>query len=325
MLVLVAPGQGAQAPGFLSPWLELPGFADRLGWLSTVTGLDLVTYGTTAGADEIRDTAVAQPLIVGAGLVSLLAIFPHPSDAYRFIGVGAGHSVGEITALVGAGVLSAEAGMVLVRERGKAMASAAARTRTTMTAVLGGDRDEVLAAIAAAGLTAANDNGGSQIVAAGTLEQAAALQNSPPAMARLVPLSVAGAFHTSHMEPAVDVLGRHARAITTHDPRTPLLSNRDGKPVTSGRDALTKLVTQVANPVRWDLCMATMQAMGVTGLIELPPAGTLAGLAKRSLPGVEVLALRTPDDLTKARRMVAEHGGARAAALAGGGSATVYA
>ncbi len=325
MLVLVAPGQGAQAPGFLTPWLDLPGFADRLEWLSTVTGLDLVRFGTTATAEEIRDTAVAQPLIVGAGLVSLLSLFPRPSDAYRFIGLGAGHSVGEITALVGAGVLSAEAGMVLVRERGNAMAAAAALSKTTMIAVLGGDREEVLAALVRTGMTAANDNGGGQIVAAGTVEQATALRDSPPAKARLLPLSVAGAFHTSHMASAVGVLGRHARAITTHDPRTPLLSNRDGQRVRSGRDALARLVTQVANPVRWDLCMTTMREMGVTGLIELPPAGTLAGLAKRSLPGVEVLALKTPDDLEKAQSMVAEHGGERAAALAVDGSATVYA
>lgn len=310
MLVIVAPGQGAQTPGFLTPWLDVPGFEDRLTWLSTVAGMDLIGYGTRADADTIRDTAVAQPLIVGAGLVSLLALFPHPADAFGKVGAGAGHSVGEITAAVGAGVLSAEQGMVLVRERGAAMATASAARATGMCAVVGGDRDEVLAAVAAAGLTAANDNGAGQVVAAGTLEQLEALRDSPPPKARIISLSVAGAFHTEHMAPAVDVLAHYARAITTHDPRTSLLSNKDGAVVHNGREVLRRLVSQIANPVRWDLCMQTMSELGVTGLIELPPAGTLVGLAKRALPGVEAVALKTPDELEAAWALVREHGSA---------------
>ena len=306
--MIVAPGQGAQTPGFLAPWLELPGFEDRLHWLSTVAGLDLVHYGTEADAETIRDTAVAQPLLVASGLVSLLALFPHPSDAFAKVGAGAGHSVGEITAAVGAHVLTAEQAMVFVRERGKAMAAASAARQTSMMAVLGGDPDEVRAAIEKHGLTAANINAAGQVVAAGTVEQLAALREEPPVKARLVPLSVAGAFHTEHMAPAVEVLARHARAITTHDPRTRLISNRDGAVVHSGREVLQRLVTQVSAPVRWDLCMRTMAELGVTGLIELPPAGTLVGLARRALPGVETVALKTPADLDAARRLVDEHG-----------------
>ena len=306
--MIVAPGQGAQTPGFLAPWLELPGFEDRLHWLSTVAGLDLVHYGTEADAETIRDTAVAQPLLVASGLVSLLALFPHPSDAFAKVGAGAGHSVGEITAAVGAHVLTAEQAMVFVRERGKAMAAASAARPTSMMAVLGGDPDEVRAAIEKHGLTAANINAAGQVVVAGTVEQLAALREEPPVKARLVPLSVAGAFHTEHMAPAVEVLARHARAITTRDPRTRLISNRDGAVVHSGREVLQRLVTQVSAPVRWDLCMGTMAELGVTGLIELPPAGTLVGLARRALPGVETVALKTPADLDAARRLVDEHG-----------------
>ena len=207
VLAIVAPGQGAQTPGFLSSWLEVPTFADRLNWLSAVSGLDLSHYGTDADAETIRDTAIAQPLLVAAGLLAALELFPHPADGYQLVGVVAGHSVGEITAAAGVGVLSAEQAMVFVRERGRAMAEASAATPTSMTAVIGGDPDEVLAALEAHGLTAANNNGSGQIVAAGTKEQLAALAATPPARARLIELSVAGAFHTVHMQPAVARLG----------------------------------------------------------------------------------------------------------------------
>ncbi len=308
MLVIVAPGQGAQAPGFLAPWLELPHFEDRLRWLSACSGLDLVHYGTEADAETIRDTAIAQPLLVAAGLVSALEIFPHPSDAFHSVGAAAGHSVGEITAAAGTGVISAEQAMVLVRERGRAMADAAALKPTGMTAVLGGDPDEVAAALARHGLTPANNNGAGQVVAAGTLEQLAAFKDDPPAKARLVPLSVAGAFHTEHMAPAVETLARYARAVSVHDPRTSLISNRDGAVVSEGRGVLARIVSQVSNPVRWDLCMTAMGELGVTAVIEVPPAGTLTGLIKRALPGVETVALKTPDDLEAARDLVARHG-----------------
>lgn len=313
MLAIVCPGQGSQTPGFLDPWLELPGFRDRLAWLSAVADVDLVAHGTTSDADTIKDTAVAQPLIVGAGLVSLLEIFPHPAKGFAQVGVGAGHSVGEITAAAAAGVLTAEQAMVFVRERGKGMASASAVRPTGMSAVVGGNADEVLAAIAEHGLTPANMNSAGQVVAAGTMEQLAALAENPPAKARVIPLAVAGAFHTEHMAPAVETLAGYARAITTHDPRVPLISNKDGQVVRDGADVLQRLVSQVSNPVRWDITMETMTTLGVTGLIEIPPAGTLAGLAKRAMRGVELLAIKTPDDLDKAHAMIREHAGEQAA------------
>ncbi|QZY30324.1 acyltransferase domain-containing protein [Nocardioides coralli] len=308
MLVIVAPGQGAQTPGFLTPWLEDATFASRMEWLSTVAGLDLVHYGTEADAETIRDTQVAQPLLVATGLVAALELFPHPADAFSLIGAVAGHSVGELTAAAGARVITAEQAMVLVRERGRAMAEAAAVTPTGMTAVLGGDRDEVLAALERHGLTPANDNGPGQIVAAGTEAQLAALADDAPAKARLIPLSVAGAFHTEHMAPAVGHLSHLARSVSVHDPRTPVISNRDGQVVHDGRDVLARIVGQIANPVRWDLCMETMADAGVTGILEMPPAGTLTGIAKRALKGVETFALKTPDQLDDARAFVQKHG-----------------
>jgi [acyl-carrier-protein] S-malonyltransferase len=310
VLVIVAPGQGSQTPGFFGPWLELPETADRLSWLSAVAGVDLIEHGTKSSAETIQDTALAQPLIVAAGLVSLLELFPHPADAYAAVGAGAGHSVGEITAASAAGVITAEQAMVLVRERGRAMASAAAAQPTGMSAVLGGDPDEVAQALAKHNLTAANVNGAGQIVAAGLISDLAALKTAPPARSRVVPLRVAGAFHTEHMAPASGILTQHARAITTHDARVPLVSNRDGTVIHDGRDVLRRIVRQVSNPVRWDLCMETFADLGVTGLIEIPPAGALANLAKRALPGVEIVALKTPDDLGAARDLVRRHGGA---------------
>jgi len=310
VLVIVAPGQGAQTPGFLSPWLEDPAFANRLEWLSAVSAMDLAHYGTEADAETIRDTAVAQPLLVAAGSLAALALFPHPADAFSRIGAVAGHSVGELTAAAGARAITGEQAMVLVRERGRAMAAASAATPTSMTAVLGGDRDEVLAKLEKHGLTAANDNGPGQIVAAGAVEELAAFADDPPAKARLIPLSVAGAFHTRHMEPAVDVLAGFARSVSTHDVRTPVISNRDGQVVHDSRDLLKRMVAQVSHPVRWDLCMETMLDLGVTGMLEIPPAGTLTVIAKRAMKGVETFALKTPDQLDDARAFCDKHGDA---------------
>ncbi|MBI4940114.1 MAG: ACP S-malonyltransferase [Actinobacteria bacterium] len=317
MLAIVCPGQGSQTPGFLTPWLEVPGLADRLAVCSQVTGLDLVAHGTTSDAETIRDTAVAQPLIVAAGLLGLAALADpagtaDPGTATGLpagTGVVAGPSVGEITAAAATGVLTPAQALTFVRERGRAMAAASAVTPTGMSAVLGGDPDEVTAALEKHGLTPANNNGGGQVVAAGTLEQLAAFGAEPPARARVVPLQVAGAFHTHHMAPAVDTLAALAAGITPGAPSVTLLSNADGAAVADGAQALARLVAQVSNPVRWDLCTATLAGLGVTALLELPPAGTLAGLAKRALKGIEIVALKTPDDLDAARTLVANHGG----------------
>lgn len=313
MLVLVAPGQGAQTPGFLTPWLDLPGAADRLGAWSDAIGLDLAHYGTQADADTIRDTAVAQPLLVAAGLLSAEAL----SDALAANkpGAVAGHSVGEITAAAFAGVLSDEAALRLVRARGLAMADAAAVTETGMAALLGGDPEVTIPHLEKLGLTPANVNGSGQIVAAGTAEQIAALtEDKPEGVRRVVPLKVAGAFHTHHMSPAVAKLEEAAKALAPADPKLTYVSNRDGQAVASGSDVVSRLVGQVANPVRWDLCMETFKDLGATAMIELCPGGTLTGLAKRALPGVRTVALKTPDDLDAARELIADTASAADAA-----------
>ncbi|MFD3522835.1 ACP S-malonyltransferase [Streptomyces sp. NPDC058653] len=307
MLVLVAPGQGAQTPGFLTPWLDLPGAEDRLRAWSDAIDLDLVHYGTLADADEIRDTAVAQPLLVAAGLLAGEAVrgLLGPTAG---VGAVAGHSVGEITAAVYAGVLGEEAAVDFVRARGLAMAEAASVTATGMAALLGGDPEVTLPHLEKLGLTPANVNGAGQIVAAGTLEQIEALAaDKPEGVRRVVPLKVAGAFHTEHMAPAVTKLADAAGKLDVSDPALPYVSNKDGQTVRTGAEVVARLVGQVANPVRWDLCMETFTEQGVTALIELCPGGTLTGIAKRAMPGVRTLALKTPADLDAAREIVAEH------------------
>ena len=307
MLVITAPGQGAQTPGFLSPWLDVPGVAERLAGWSELAGVDLVRYGTNGTEEEIRDTAVAQPLLVAAALAAATALLGELPASGPALAT-AGHSVGELAAGAIAGVLSPADALRLIAVRGQAMAAASAVTPTGMTAVLGGDEKEVLASVEAHGLTPANVNTAGQVVAAGTLEQLAAFAADPPAKARLRPLSVAGAFHTEHMAPAVDALRTAAATVTVSDPQIMLLSNRDGAVVTSGTDWLDRIVGQVARPVRWDECQHTLADRGVQALIELPPAGTLTGIARRALPGVTLLAVKSPDDLDAARKLIAEFG-----------------
>jgi [acyl-carrier-protein] S-malonyltransferase len=304
VLAIVCPGQGSQTPGFLAPWLELPSVAGQLASLSEIAGIDLTAHGTTSDEETIKDTAVAQPLIVAAGLVAAKALFDVELSSLPVI--LAGHSVGEITASALAGVLTEQEAMTFVRERANSMAAAAAVTPTGMSAVVGGDPAEVLAAIEASGATPANVNGAGQTVAAGTFEQLQSLADNPPAKARVIPLKVAGAFHTHHMSPAVSALEALKPQLKPQKPQVPLLSNFDGQAVTDGAEAVDSLIAQVSRPVRWDLCMESLVQRGVTGVVELAPAGTLAGLAKRGMPGVKTVAVKTPEDLSAALALFAE-------------------
>lgn len=306
MLAVVAPGQGSQTPGMLTPWLDHPVAAAVLRDASAVTGLDLIALGTTGTADEIRDTAVAQPLLTALALATAAALELGPSD----VDVVAGHSIGELPASVLAGVLRPTDALRLSRERGAAMAAACAASPTGMTAVLGGDPDELDELLARLGLIAANRNGAGQTVVAGSLSALAELADAPPSKARLRPLPVAGAFHTSAMEPARVALQTAVIGLSVNDPGPRLLSNADGAVVSTGAEKVARLVAQVAAPVRWDLCQQTMAALGVTALLELAPGGTLTGLAKRTLPGVETFAVKTPDDLAAARGLLASRSGA---------------
>ena len=316
MLAVLAPGQGAQKPGMLAEWLELPGAEPFFRWAGAFAGADLLELGTTGDAEAIKDTAVTQPLVVAMSLFvarelgGLPGRTPHSPQAGRDV-VITGHSVGELTAAALAGVLSVEAAIALASVRGRAMAAACALTPTGMSAVLGGDPAEVLAALEAHGLVPANVNGAGQVVAAGPLDALAALKADPPAKARVMPLSVAGAFHTPYMAPAREELEGLIGGLRPDDPSRLLLSNADGAGVDSGPEVLSRLVSQVTSPVRFDACLDTMRELGVTAVIELPPAGALAGLVKRDWKGadVEVLAVTSPADLPRARELIAAERG----------------
>jgi [acyl-carrier-protein] S-malonyltransferase len=307
VLAIVCPGQGAQKPGFLSPWLDLPGVQEQLALLSEPAGVDLLRHGTESDADTIRDTAVAQPLLVAAGIIAADALGAG-SELPR-ADLLAGHSVGELTAAGLAGVLSPTAAMHLVGARSRAMAEAAAAEETGMAAVVGGVREEVLDAIERHGLHPANINSAAQVVAAGSAAGIAALGEDAPAKARVIPLQVAGAFHTPYMASARETLAAFTPGLTPADPTVPLISNAGGEAVTSGQRYLDLIVAQVASPVDWEACMATLKQRGVTALIEVAPAGTLTGLAKRELKGVATQNLNTPDDLAAAHALISEHAG----------------
>ena len=301
MLAIIAPGQGSQTPGMFNSWIQDPALkALIISWSDSID-LDLLHLGTTAGAEEIKDTANAQPLIVAASLLGAHAL------GIKNFPVTSGHSVGELAAAAMSGAISESDALTLVRARGIEMAKAAATSPSGMSAILGGNRTEVLAAIEALELVAANDNGAGQIVAAGDLKALAQLNENPPAGARVRTLAVAGAFHTKFMQPAVEPLSILASTISTRSVRIQVISNKDGQVVTDGAQVLDRIISQIASPVRWDLCMESLKSFGITGVIELPPAGTLVGLLKRAAPEIETFALKSAEDLEAAREFAGRH------------------
>ena len=301
MLAIIAPGQGSQTPGMLNSWIQDPSLKEQIISWSDAIGLDLLHLGTNADADEIKDTSNAQPLIVATSLLAAHAL------GIKQFAVTSGHSVGELAAAALSGAISEIDALRIVRARGIEMAKAATAATAGMSAVLGGDRAEVLSALTALELVAANDNGAGQIVAAGNLESLSQLGENPPAGARVRALAVAGAFHTPFMQPAVEPLRDLTSSIPTHDVLIQVISNKDGQVVTDSAQVLDRIVDQIANPVRWDLCMETMKSIGITGVIELPPAGTLVGLLKRAASEIETFALKSADDLDAAREFAGRH------------------
>ena len=297
MIIVVAPGQGSQTPGFLDPWLAVDGVREHLDTLSDAAGVDLIAHGTRSDADTIRDTEIAQPLIVAASIVTGRLLLKGRRD---LVGGVAGHSVGEFAAAYLSGVLTDVDAIRLVGVRGRAMANEASKVATGMSAVLGAELDVLQPRLSELGLTAANMNGGGQVVVAGELGALAALAAEPVPGTRVIPLQVAGAFHTAFMAGAVDILRDAASTVTPADPTITIYTNRDGSRVSSGIDYVNFLIGQVGNPVRWDLCMDAFANDAVTGIIELAPAGALVGLAKRGLKGIPTVAVKSPDDLVAA-------------------------
>lgn len=282
--------------------MEIDSFKQTIASASEAVGLDLIAHGTTSDDETIKDTAIAQPLLVASAIASAREVLGDTAPSFY-----AGHSVGEIGAAALAGILTDSDAMNFVGVRSRGMAQASKAVPTGMAAVIGGVQDDVLAAIEAAGLQPANVNGGGQIVAAGALENIDKLKDNPPERTRVIPLQVAGAFHTDFMASAQPELQELADSLNPNDPTVSILSNRDGRPVENGREYVQSLVSQVTSPVRWDLCQQTLVESGVTGLLELLPGGTLTGIARRGMKGIETFALTSADQLDEARAFVAAH------------------
>jgi [acyl-carrier-protein] S-malonyltransferase len=298
MICIACPGQGSQAPGFLEPWLEIPAFKQSIEQSSATVDLDLIHFGTAANAEAIRDTKIAQPLIVAAGIASYQALRNKLGDSLK-VSATAGHSVGEITAAFVSGIFDSQTALKFVQRRGIEMANAAALSPSSMAAVVGGDSEVVLAHLDSVGLFAANYNGAGQIVAAGATDLVSNLVSSAPAGSRVIQLQVAGAFHTSFMEPARPSLKEFATDLKVLDPAISIWSNSNGQLVESGQMFLDLMVNQVSNPVRWDKTMESMTSANVSVMIELLPGGALSGIAKRAMPNTVAIALKTPADLDK--------------------------
>jgi [acyl-carrier-protein] S-malonyltransferase len=298
MISIACPGQGSQTPGFFEPWLELSTFRKQIERSSEILGIDLVHFGTLADQDAIRDTKVAQPLIVAAGIASFL-VLQERFGAQLGVFSTAGHSVGEITSAYVAGIFDDQTALKFVQKRGDEMAKASSLEESSMAAVVGGDQTAVLGELVGRGLFAANYNGSGQIVAAGSKVLISELVVNPPAGSRVIQLQVAGAFHTAFMESARGPLAEYSKTVETKDPSLSIWTNNDGSLVTGGAEFLNLLVNQVSSPVRWDKTMDSMTEAGVSLMIELLPGGALSGIAKRAMPNTVAIAIKTPADLDK--------------------------
>jgi [acyl-carrier-protein] S-malonyltransferase len=298
VISIACPGQGSQTPGFFEPWLAIPTFKKQIDKSSEILGIDLIHFGTVADQDAIRDTKIAQPLIVAAGIASFLVLKERLGEKLA-VSATAGHSVGEITSAYVAGIFDDQTALKFVQKRGNEMAQASSLAESSMAAVVGGEQESVLADLAARGLSAANYNGTGQIVAAGSKEKVVDMVANPPAGTRVIQLQVAGAFHTEFMESARAPLAEYSQSVQVKDPDILIWTNKDGSSVAEGSKFLDLLVNQVSNPVRWDKTMDSMTNAGVSLLIELLPGGALSGIAKRSMPNTVAIPVKTPADLDK--------------------------
>ena len=300
----MTPGQGSQTSGMYSNWITDTANKELIAKYSNLIDLDLFHYGTSASQAEITATNIAQPLLTALAFMSFgkLKVNSNTNIVYS------GHSVGELSAASLAGFYSDETAMKLVNVRGKAMAEAAASNSATgMSAVLGGDKAEVIKHIEQFDLVPANVNSNGQIVASGLLTNLEKLSANPPASTKVRKLEVAGAFHSQFMKSAESELEKEFTQGEITDSNSSFISNKDGQIVKDSYELKNRLITQITSPVRWDLCQAKMIELGVTGMLELAPAGVLTGIAKREMPGVELFAIKSPEDIPGAQAFIDKH------------------
>ncbi len=306
MLALVAPGQGSQSVGMLAPWVADSQTKDLVESWSELISVDLLKLGQLGTAEEIKSTDIAQLLIFITSYLSSLALDLRNAKDSSI--VYAGHSVGEFAAYSLAGTFEVDQALRLVAKRGQAMLSATkVFSKTGMSAVLGGNKEEVLSYLREFDLIPANINSNGQIIAAGSLENLERLSSSPLEGTRIRPLEVSAAFHTKFMEPAVSQFTEIFKTLSVNSPRQIVLSNKNGERLSKPTDIMENLIQQVISPVRWDLCQAKMVELGVTGMLELAPGGTLCGIAKKEIPNVETFAIKSPEDIQGANDFIRKH------------------
>ena len=308
MLAVVAPGQGSQSVGMLSPWVTDSKDKELVDSWSSLISVDLLKLGQSGNSEEIKSTDNAQLLIFITSILSSLNLDLKNAKDQSII--FAGHSVGEFAAYSIAGTFEVDQALKIVARRGQSMLAATnAFSKTGMSAVLGGNNDEVISYLREFNLIPANINSNGQIIAAGTLENLDRLANTPPAGTRVRPLEVSAAFHTKYMEPAISRFKEIFRDLNTNSPSQIILSNKNGEELNKSTDIIENLINQVISPVRWDLCQAKMVELGVTGMLELAPGGTLCGIAKKEIPSVETFAIKSPEDIQSANDFIRKHVG----------------
>ena len=300
----MTPGQGSQTSGMYSTWITDTANKELIAKYSELIDLDLFHYGTSATQAEITATNIAQPLLTALAFMSFSKLEVNSNSNIIY----SGHSVGEFSAASLAGFYYDKTAMKLVNVRGKAMAEAAASNNATgMSAVLGGDKAEVIRHIEQFDLVPANVNSNGQIVASGLLSNLEKLSENPPASTKVRKLEVAGAFHSQFMKSAESELEKEFAQVEVTDSNSSFISNKDGQIIKDSSELKNRLITQITSPVRWDLCQAKMIELGVTGMLELAPAGVLTGIAKREMPGVELFAIKSPEDIPGAQAFIDKH------------------
>lgn len=290
-IAFVFPGQGSQAPRMGLDWVSSSEAANDLyGWASACLGWDLTKTLETASPDELRQTYIAQPAIFCVSVAALQAL-QRAGVQPSYV---AGHSLGELSALVATGALSFEAGLTLVARRAEAMQRAADDNPGSMTSVLGLSVEGVEMAVAAARgndvLAIANDNAPGNVVVSGAWP---ALDRLPAAARelgakRVLPLNVGGAFHSPLMAPATETFRSFLATAPLSDPVVPMVSNATAEPTTSADELRELLARQLGGPVRWTESVRRMVELGVTTFIEVGPGTVLSGLIKRTVEGVRL-------------------------------------
>lgn len=306
MLAIIAPGQGSQSQKMLENWLTDEKIKNYVDEISKALNFDFAYYGISAKEEEINQTQNTQPLLVLNALISFDKLNLNSLQSKRM--VFAGHSVGEIVSYCLSGIISKSDALKISILRGKSMSNNLDyQNKTGMAAILGETDSSLTNLIDSFDLQIANKNSSQQIVVGGLIENINNLIDSKPNGIRIIKLSVSAAFHTNFMAKSLQLFQNSIENFDFKDPVNSIISNFDGLEITKGKEAKEKLIGQLTNSVRWDLCQKKFVEMGVTGILELCPGGVLTGISKRENPKIETFAIKNPFDISNANEFIARH------------------